>query len=728
MARNDGPESSAVETRGAWPFVLVKSIGYLSLAVGLLSCGAVTIAHGQESGEINPGFAYHRTVTLAPGGANPRIVVTQFFTHGQLHGSGQNLAVFDAKHQLVPWRLLQVGPDDFCRLAFQVKPKEHLYTIKYGGDPAPVASPPWTASTGLLVETHHWNACDLHSLSSVRHAIAVSKSYGSDYVPSVFHRYNPLEPAREPFLSVYRGTLFIETPGRYVFFTSSQDCSFLLVDDREVVAAPGAHGPVGDARIRGEIELTKRGPHRFEYVHAAAGPEACMVAAWQPPNSAKPEPIPPESFGSDLVVRLPAAGPWAATGSRLHDFSIDVLGEVAFHEEQPPLVRVKFHSLSGSATGKVHWIFGDGQTSSQPDPVHVYLHPGIYPVKLSSPGEPARLAARNRVEIGRAVALKEPSAQADMLSAYVAVLEKYDVGSLDPPGVLQLVRASEAAGQLARAAKAGHEALLAGTMAGDETSAHALATCLVPMLRDRLDRPADARAVWQATSRTVHRHLWKAECELEAADISLNDLLDAAKAKDFLHSAGSRLEQASDPVLQARFERLRGDLSARAGDGPSAVAAYREAEESRRSQKPVVEQAAWRGAFSRSTEAYLHDRAWQQAIAELRRWQEECPGDKAEGYLSLLLARYWAGRERWEPAIAMANDLIVSNPESIYAGQLVLLAAECDVKVGRRDHAVERLKRFLADSPGSPQTLDARDMLARLNAGEPGGLKDSKKK
>jgi hypothetical protein len=69
-------------------------------------------------------------------------------------------------------------------------------------------------------------------------------------------------------------------PGGY---SGTEDCSFLLIDGKQVVAAPGAHGPVQDARIQGVMQLSK-GPHAFEYFHAASGGHACMLAAWQPPG------------------------------------------------------------------------------------------------------------------------------------------------------------------------------------------------------------------------------------------------------------------------------------------------------------------------------------------------------------------------------------------------------------------------------------------------------------
>ena len=61
-------------------------------------------------------------------------VVTEFFHHGEIAPDGRNVVVA-AKNQLVPCRVLQLGPGDFCRLAFQPIKGQTEYNILYGGDP-----------------------------------------------------------------------------------------------------------------------------------------------------------------------------------------------------------------------------------------------------------------------------------------------------------------------------------------------------------------------------------------------------------------------------------------------------------------------------------------------------------------------------------------------------------------------------------------------------------------
>ena len=232
--------------------------------------------------------------------------------------------------------------------------------------------------------------------------------------------------------------------------------------------------------------------------------------------------------------------------------------------------------------------------------------------------------------------------------------------------------------------------------------------------RDRLDDPDAALAFWQGAVKVLRPESWKAECEIEAADIALNELLQTEPAKALLDSAQARLGQGGEPILTSRLNRVWGDWYARKGDRPSARAAYDRATAARGSRKSAVEQDAWRGALSRSTEEFLRNKAFDRAWTELRKWQEEYPIDKVEGYLTLLQARYWAARSRWPQAIALAGDLVAINPDSPYADRLVYLAAECEEKQGRADRARAGYQSLLTDYPGSPLVGEARKKIALL--------------
>ncbi len=493
-------------------------------------------------------LTYQRSVQLPQGMAVPEVITTEFFTHGELDDNGRGLAVFDSRNKPVPWRVLQVGPGDFCRIAFQTVPREHHYRICYGGKGKPEKSPDWTSSAGLVLETRRFKSCDLDNPVSLHATFESSSSFGTGFVPSVFHRFNPYWPDPEPFLSEYHGTLRVSRSGLYRFFTSSQDASFLSIDGKLVVAAPGWHGPVGDARWKGEIDLSA-GAHMFQYLHAAAGPDACMVAAWQPPGAGKPEPIPPEAFGFERVAQLPALGV-----KHPREFAVDMVGEVALSESDLPLIRTQFRLVTArgsTARPRAHWDFGDGQTTTSTDPVHIYLHPGIYKVSMKVAGETDSQATVDRVPIRRPLLFADESHPADKLAPYLALAEKYNPAKLDPTGLLQLIRAFDEAGLPARAVKAGQAAIITAREPMDSESA-LLATRLVSkLLVDRFDDPQGAVGFLEGSVKALRPEPWKAECEVRAADIALNDLLAPRSPRSCSIRPRHGLEMEATPIWRA---------------------------------------------------------------------------------------------------------------------------------------------------------------------------------
>ncbi len=353
--------------------------------------------------------------------------------------------------------------------------------------------------------------------------------------------------------------------------------------------------------------------------------------------------------------------------------------------------------------------------------MHIYLRPGLYTVTMKASGESDSLASANRVPIHRALVFADQNHPPDQLAPYLTILDKYDPAKLDFAELLQLVRAFEAGGQFARAAKAGQAGVLADREPTDSESAMTLVRLVGSLLRDRVDDATGAFRFWQEVARALKPSAWKAECEIEAADLAINDLAHAEPAKALLDAATRRQERDSEASLASHLHRVWGDWYARKGDRSSARAAYVRAMTALDSRKSAVEQDAWRGAHSRSTEEFLRDKALDRAWAELRGWQDQYPVDKIEGYLTLLQARYWAARTKWPQAIALAGDLVAINPDSPYADRLVYLSAECEEKSGHGDRARAAYQSLITDYPGSPLVADARKKLSSPSRKAAGG-------
>lgn len=746
---------------------------------GVLAAGLALAALSQTAAQVfrRGGVEFHAARTVTVAAPLPAVVVAEFLHHGEIAPDGRNVGVTCKGQDLLPCRVLQLGPGDFCRVAFQTFGGQTEYDILYGGD-APANPPKWTSQEGLLLEIREFKNCDLQRFESVRDAFNSAKPIGADYVENVHHGENPLSLKPGPFLSRYSGVLRIGITGKYGFMTSSQDASFLVIDDKKVVESPGRHGPAHVARpgSRKDIELTK-GDHKFEYYHAAAGNAAMMMAAWESnPQEERPKPalIPSEAFRVRSVVHAPAGPVQFHTGKLLPDFNVLIEGDVPLPDNDQPLIGVNFKDLSAKALSmgaKTQWDFGDGQTSDKPTADHVYLRPGLYTVKLSFKRPVAKpVEIFNRVYIDRPKLTRKDKQKAPTLDDYLPILDAYEPGRLEAGALRQLVAAYvakaedltakaeeqraeekakaedpdrrpeepkrgakarkrpapardsqeiEAERYLAKAVAVGKTPFLGdGPVKGDD-ELFKLAQTVALLARDTLGDSELALAIYKGAAAKINIADWKASCEIEAADVALGDLADAKAAKAFLDAAMTHLANRSGGAVAATLQRVLGDYHAATGDGKAARKAYLEAQRILGNGRKFAEQAAWRGARSLSTEDYIKSGQFDRAVAELRAWQRDFPAEKIDGYLTLLLAQYQASRERYAAAIAQAEQLQAVNRDSPYVDQILLLAADCELKRGKPDRAAATLHALVKDYPGSPLVAEAKELLEKVEGRKP---------
>jgi TolA-binding protein len=297
--------------------------------------------------------------------------------------------------------------------------------------------------------------------------------------------------------------------------------------------------------------------------------------------------------------------------------------------------------------------------------------------------------------------------------AYQAKAEALEAEATDgdPAEAKKYLAAAVAAGKVAfvdqpTAPGAGKAAARLAEPAADDL--YKLAGLIGPLARDRLGDSALAAKIWLGAVGRVSASALKGQAATEAADVAVNDLLQTTAAKSLRGKA--RGEAASE------LQRVWGDYYAATGKGDAARKAYRRAEELLGSSRGYTERTAWRGAHSRSTEEFIREGRYDRAAAQLRAWQREFPADKIDGYLTLLYARYFAGRKLYPQAIAQAEQLQAVSADSPYADQLLLVAAECEERRGRVDRALATLHGLVKDYPGSPLVPAAKKQIARLEA------------
>ncbi|MDR3199500.1 MAG: PKD domain-containing protein [Planctomycetaceae bacterium] len=714
-----------------------------------------------------------------PSGKN--VVVTQFLHQGLINlaaknidprteNAGKTVLVTTRSKKPVPFKILQLGPGDFCRLAIQTEEKTNSYNIYYGlpADKSPnkIQIPTWTNTDGLLMETRHpENHFNMDDFEAVKKAFEQSKKpIGADYVKNVHHGYNPFTLRREPFLTRYSGILTVAAGGKYALLTSSHHCSFLLIDGKVAASHPGRHGRAGQAKpeLVKFVHLTQ-GKHQFEYYHATGDENASMIAVWELNPEEKPKKltlIPEEAFQNNNIARVLAGGVSFADKPGSPDFIYQVAGSVPLPDNDQAMISVQFQNRSAglAARGKLTWNFGDGQTGEEPSPNHIYLKPGIYSVELISDTASQHLSAVNRIEVDRPMVPADPK-NPPTLNQYLTVLEKYDTTKLDADSLLQLVEVYQAkidsilnpteaeliaaetamtegtdkdknpktkspspirrdAAELEQVTK--YRRLIAETVRsaladnpnfkGDH-SIYKLALHAGGIARDYLLDWKLAGQIYVAAAQKLIFNDFAAECYALAADVSL-DMLNKTAAEKFIESAEKKVSKSGKSRSISTFYRVKGEYLAEIGQGAEARQALVKANEAKDEGRfQYTEQVALQGSVSRSAETFLREKNYDRMIDSVRAWQLEYPAASYEGFISLLMAKYWVGREKYLQAAVLADRQLLLNPDSAYIDELLLVAAEAQAKAGNKNAARAYLSSLIKDYPGSPFVPTAKQQL-----------------
>ncbi|HUU43195.1 MAG TPA: PA14 domain-containing protein, partial [Planctomycetota bacterium] len=299
------------------------------------------------------------------------------------HGLGQEpgwdvRVITDGKE--VPSCVMSVTPGGATRVVFERRgtAPHHIYW----NNPAAPPRPATPLHAGVLFQSASYDGSAVNTLGEWHARWATARTQGARYVPGIHLGHNPLGPG-ENFLSRFTGWFRAPVDGDYVFATDSDDASFLLVDSRLVTQWPGAHGATGQARHVGTIRL-RAGVHRIEYLHAQSDGGLLMNAAWQPPGTPQPVVMPPEAFVP--VERASVGRIERRDGVFVPDFLVTNVGQAVLDPDATQyLVKMHFENLADAATLETHatrWFFGDGTTSTEVSPDHVYLKPGDYDVTL----------------------------------------------------------------------------------------------------------------------------------------------------------------------------------------------------------------------------------------------------------------------------------------------------------------------------------------------------------
>lgn len=160
-----------------------------------------------------------------------------------------------------------------------------------------------------------------------------------------------------------------------------------------------------------------------------------------------------------------------------------------------------------------------------------------------------------------------------------------------------------------------------------------------------------------------------------------------------------------------------GDACVAAGDYSTANAYYTRA--GLAGEMARKNPAAARGNFARQAEDYLRRKEYALLEDVLNQWADDIPGDRLTGYLTLLRVKMLGQQGRYVPAVNRAVVLVKANPQSQFAPQLLLAAAEYSIRDSHPARAAGLLEKLLKDYPESPICDEAKKLLNQVGKEKP---------
>ncbi len=651
----------------------------------------------------NRNWAYRRAVTVPSHKATrlpgDDIAVVTMPTGGRMRRDGRDVRVTTAGRTEVRCRVLMVGPGDFVRVAFALGGVGARYYVYFGNPTAPVPKQPLEIRRGVLMETWVYPGGGIKTLPQVQRVFAkANRLLGRDFRQRVFVGHNPFGP-QSSIASRFTAYLVCPATGDYQFACSSQDASFLLIDDKVVVANGGHHSPQRDIRMQGRVSL-KKGLHKLTFYHVNVTGDPIAVAAWQAPGDRRVWPIPPAAF-APVFQAAPGAMEQYGKGSGI-DFLPRYGGETFVRNRY--YQRWTFEALTiGQVRRNVdlQWDFGDGQRAATPKAEHVYLLPGEYTVTLTANTYRGKLTRTNRIFVSRPWH-QVATNRLDSVVQQARIVSEYDFAALSPEvnahAVLLLERA-----RADQAMRRAGQAFLARRQAPA-----ALIGQIVPILAEGL--PAKQRLGAYVTASRMTRSASVRAAMLERAGrTALRDLGDTQQAERLFQQVVRQLGPAASGSAIRGARVGLGDVWRIRGDHEEARKAYTTA-----GYGPKVNLARLeiiKGDYARHVEDYLRKGRFADAREYVQRWASDMPLDKLEGYWSLLVVRLYLKEKDYAEAVREAGTLVKVNPSSTYAPELLLLVAGAYRSLGKDDQARRVLRQIVAKYPESPLAAEAAKAL-----------------
>lgn len=681
-----------------------RRVAHVLLGMGLV-CALASVSLAQPWW--NPEWQCRRTVELEAFTRNrpgEEAVFVEFPTGGHVQPDGRDIRVL-AGDNPVASQVVFLGPGDRVSILFRPERGRTRYYVYYGNPNCAAEPTKWTPQRGLLLETRPYQGGECRNWQQMQDTLKrAGPPQGRGFVGTIFHGHNPFGPSRN-FVSKYTGWLHVHRDGEWDLAVSSASAAFFFLDGERFLQWPGWHGPVRRGRFHRTVKL-KAGLHRVAYYHVQGNADPFMVLVWRLPNEKRFRIIPPAAFLPPLKAKV--IDYRLRENPHAPDFGWSNAAEATCDGRW--FVTMKFADRPyGTVSGRRRlWDFGDGVTSTESAPSHVYLAPGAYTVTLSYPRSKRQDVCRQKVVVDRNWA-RQTSLKPEPLSAVAGKVRDYPLEKLSDPclmGALLLYRKLEQTRHVFRAGGL----LMEKPGEIPETDLCEVAVILGKAWRESKQDPAKAVEVYRKAEATLASEELRARVAIALGDTVFYDQNQPASARAEYERVVEKCAGATKHVRLA-FLRL-GDISRQLGKAEEARYFYRKSR-ALKGKLPAGRETLDIAMRVLETEDFLRRGLLENTRDSLYLWQWQDPEEKVRGKWSVLMIRYALEKGYTAEAVKEAEILLGVNPESQYAPEALWLLSEARTDKGQADLARQALARLKKDYPDSPLAKRADRELAK---------------
>ena len=599
---------------------------------------------------------------------------TEFYTNGHLADDASDLRVTTESGRPVPFRMIMIGPGDLLRIVFQLTKGETQYAAYFGDTkempPGPRLPDDAPGRGGLLMEMRHFAGGSLDQFADIEAAwqrCLRDTLIGRTMVERPFVGWNPFGD-QEHTASRFSGSLFAAQDGEYQFAGGADDRGALYLDGQPLLFIPGL---VGDIRFNAKINLT-RGRHDFVAYHYNGGGDGRFSIAWKVPSSAKFDVIARESFG--ISPRAVPGSLEELKKTLTADFTTEYLGECFYDNHYSHRIRLSARPPKASGTFSCEWDFGDGQTSRDKSPEHVFLTDGVYPVRLTTRIGNNSNSQTIRISVTRDLPRLDRPPE-DQFATQSQIVASYDVKTLPLSWLTWAVYVNVRAGDIDAALRVADRLCTEPSVPEPEPAIRAL----VELSRAAFEKGKGKQilASWGKIATTSNLQPRAVRHYAQFLVWWAGDFSTAVRALETF--VGDERDDGGEAVPNEvglrdaqRLRRLYGQALILAGKS----AQGREVLEALGSQGGANRQVVIAGALARTIEHFIDEKDYESGEDAWERWQTRYPADFLEGHSVLLRTRLIEIRNAPEVAARVAEAFATNVPQSAYAPLLLDRAAK----------------------------------------------------